>query len=881
MKMIQSKTKMVEKTVKTQKFNKLNEQVKQAVENIEKGSIDKNYISKRENFFNEMLAMFKHKSKLSKLVTPDTIKNYKDTYFYLFEKIEKGELPSHPDFFGGNVLAKNIYKNKYFLKGVDNSNLIEEKAEDVYMRLASAVASVETTSKLREKFAEEFYLALYEGHFLPGGRVLAGAGDLYRLKTLANCFVSVIENDSLEGIYKTAYEAARTYSFGGGIGIDISPLRPKDSKVHNAADKSTGAVSFMDLYSLTTGLIGQSGRRGALMLTVDVKHPDVLDFVNVKKDANWTTNEIMSRAEMSGMYSKDQLTHMRKHIIENTQVRFANISIKVSDEFMNAVEEQNIYGKDKILVYKKKDKSGPVKGRSADEYNYSYGISNKDLKKYELVEKFDNIDELNLFLKSASFSTVNSCDLGDIDKRDFNGDLVLESNSVNYDLAIRFSGDFMTYYEGKSVGVLKEMHKARDIWNKFIEGNYQTAEPGLIFWSQMSKYSPSNYVGKPIACTNPCGEVPLEDGGACNLGSINLARMVDSPYTKSAKVNWDLIAKSSNTVVRFLDNVVWWNETLNALDKQRDSAGTTRRIGIGVMGIADMFNQLGIAYDSSEGVDLLAKVMNSITQNSYRTSAHLAKEKGPAPCFDWKGYKENPFFVEVIEEDIKKLIEKNGIRNIAIMSIAPTGTISNAICGFKTKTKNYIGVSGGIEPIFALYYTRRSEQMSQGSVYKIFHNNVQAYIDLHNLQEKVDAVEGEEGLKSVLPAHFFRTAHSIAPDMRIKIQGVAQKYIDHSISSTVNLSEDIEPETISNIYLDAWKNGLKGITVYRDGSRYPILSVEGEETDFQRFKDKKFKVKVGDDVKEIAGNDVVVTGEGRLTTIYHSKKSVKNSEGLN
>ena len=840
------------------------------MKNIKTSSTNLKNVVKRDEFFKKMESMFDYKSKLSTMIDASIIQNYKDVYFYLFEKIQSGQLPSHNDYFCKNELAENIFKKKYYLKELKNNNLIEEKAEDVFMRLSAYIAAVEPTQKLREEYAEKFYLDLYEGYYLPGGRVIAGSGDLYRLKTLANCFVSTIADDSIEGIYKAAYEAARTYSYGGGIGIDISHLRPKNAKVHNAADNSTGAVSFMELYSMTTGLIGQSGRRGALMLTIDVKHPDVIDFINVKKDPNWVTKQIMDRSKFSGMFNETQLKEAQKNIIENTQVRFANISIKVSDEFMSCVEEQNLYGKDKILVYAKKIKDGPVAGRSTDDYNYAYGISEKNLKDYELIEKFNTIEDLNEFLIEKNVAQITTENLKDINLRDFYGNLVISSNSLKYDLAIKYSGDFMTYYQGKSVGEIKTLHKARDIWNAFIEGNYRTAEPGLIFWSEMSKYSPSNYVGKPIACTNPCGEVPLEDGGACNLGSVNLSRMVKNGYTSEATIDWDLIASTTNNLTRFLDNVVWWNETLNALEKQRTAAHVTRRLGLGVMGVADLFNQLGIDYDSEAALILLEKIMNHIAQNAYKTSALLAKEKGTAPCYKWEGYKENPFFKEVISDEVKDLIKKHGMRNIAVLSIAPTGTISNAICGFKIHDKNYMGISGGIEPIFALYYTRRSEQMHQGGVYNIFHNSVQAYLDLKGLTEKAKGANEKE-LKEFLPEHFFRTSHHINPDKRVKIQSVAQKYIDHSISSTVNLSEDIAPETISDIYLKAWEHRLKGITIYRDGSRFPILSVEGKETEFQKYRFKKFKIKDGDEDKVVAGDEILVTAQGKLTTIYHSK----------
>jgi ribonucleoside-diphosphate reductase alpha chain len=827
--------------------------------------------TKRDRFFKRMEQMFEHKSKLSSMVDAEKISAYKETYFYLFEKIQNGELPSHSDYLGGNVLAKTIYERKYYVKDLENE-AIEEKPEDVYMRLSAYMACIEEAKEKREQYAEKFYKDLYEGFYLPGGRVIAGAGDLFRLKTLANCFVSLIESDSLEGIYKSAYEAARTYSFGGGIGIDISHLRPKDSRVHNAADNSTGAVSFMELYSLTTGLIGQSGRRGALMLTLDVKHPDVLDFIQVKKEPNWVTNQILERMKMVEDISEGQTEEIKRHIIENTQVRFANISIKVSDEFMSAVEEQNLYGRDTILVYKKKA-GGPVQGKSSDDQNYAYGISDKELSDYELLDKFSNVEELNAFLLEKKFNQITKEQLDDVKKRDFYGDFVLETDSQDYDLAVHYSGDFTTYYQSRSVGELKQLYKARDIWNLFVEGNYKTAEPGLLFWSQMTKYSPSNYVGRPISCTNPCGEVPLEQGGACNLGSVNLSRMVTNGYSSEAEVDWTLLDQTTENLTRFLDNVVWWNETLNALESQRDAAKITRRLGLGVMGIADMFNQLGMDYDGDDAMELLEKVMHRIAQVAYRTSALLAKEKGPAPCYEKEAYVKNPFFKEILDEDVKALVEEHGVRNVAILSIAPTGTISNAICGFKTKDKNYIGISGGIEPIFSLYYTRRSEQMQDGGIFKVFHSIAQAYIDVKGLNDRVQEAEGEDGLRELLPEHFFRTAHHIKAEMRVKVQGIAQKYVDHSISSTVNLPEDIDPEVISDIYLKAWRNGLKGITIYRDGSRYPILSVEGKETEFQRFKKKKFTMTVGEEKKVVDGNEILVMPSGKLTTIYHGKET--------
>ncbi len=825
----------------------------------------------------KLVDMFKYKSKLSSLIEPDLINDYKVLLFQLRKMQKTGDLDVHPEdnYLCGSELAENIYKKKYFLKGID-CELIEKSPEDLFCRIASFIAAVEPTSKKQLAWAEAFYKMLYEGYFIPGGRIIAGAGDMFRLKTLANCFVTVIEEDSIESIYKAAYEAARTYSYGGGIGIDISVLRPKDAVVHNAADKSTGAVSFMDLYSLTTGLIGQSGRRGALMLTVDVKHPDVPSFIQVKKVSNWITNQIVEQCKWSNRFDDDQLNEIERQVRENTQIRFANISLKVSDEFMSAVNEQNTYGKDTIMVYKK-DKdidNGPMM-QDIENIHYSYGMPSKPIEKYEPLEQFDSLDKLNKYLSDVHghLNPISKEQFEDVNNRDVFGDFIIKTGED--ELAIKYAGDFMLYFYIKQSGEIKKLMKARDIWNLFVEGNYRTAEPGLIFWSRMSKYSPSNYVGRPIASTNPCGEVPLEAGGACNLGSVNLSRMVVNGYKDTAEIDFKRLEKTVHTLIRFLDNVISWNERVNALEKQSEAAKLTRRLGLGVMGIADMLNQLGLGYDSEEGMKTIEKIMKFIADKAYEASALLAEEKGPSPIYEYEKYKESPFFQESISQQTRDLIQEKGLRNIAMLSIAPTGTISNIILGFRSGTKNYIGVSGGVEPIFSLYYTRRSE--SFGNVFfKVFHSTVQAYLDEKNIGDDIQKVKEEE-LKDLLPEHFFRTAHDISPEKRVVIQGICQKYVDQSISSTVNLPENIDPETISSIYINAWKHKLKGITIYREGSRYPILQADGlAKTDFNEYKDKKYKLTAPTgDIIEGTGDSVVTMPDGSLTTIYHLLKEQK------
>jgi len=815
--------------------------------------------------------MFRHQGKTVNIIGKTRVKTYRDLYKQLSELQDKNEISVHDNYLGDNVLAQNLYKKKYFIKDL-NSDLIESTPEDVFKRLSSFLATVEGTKAKQKKWATKFYEELFEGRFIPGGRVLAGAGDLYRLKTLANCFVTKIQRDEIDSIYKAAFECARTYSYGGGIGVDISSLRPKDSIVHNAADSSTGAVSFMELYSLTTGLIGQSGRRGALMLTIDVKHPDIEHFLKVKKVPNWVTNQIVDQCNWSGRFDNQELETIKKQVMENTQVRFANISVKASDEFMQAVDEQREYLQGEYLVYQKK-KNNILNNapQDIDNIHYSINIPSKDISNYALMDSFSTFARMKNWLEQKYNFSITKSKFSDKMNRDVYGDISIELNNEEYDLAIRQAGDFMLYFSSEQTGEIRRMVKARDIWDQFIEGNYKTAEPGLIFWSTMSKYSPSNYVGKPIICTNPCAEVPLEDGGACNLGSLNLSCFIENGYEANAKINWDKLAESTAILIRFLDNVVTWNEDLNALEKQKVAARETRRLGLGIMGIADMLNQLGLGYDSKEGIAIITQAMEFITNAAFQASASLAGEKGASPIYSEEEYMKCPFIEAALSKETQSLIRENGIRNIAIMSIAPTGSISNIIKGIQVGGKNYIGVSGGVEPIFALYYTRRTESFKKNEFYKVFHSTVQAYIDKMDLREELEAADK---IEDILPDYFLRTAHHIKPDKRVEIQGLIQRYIDHSISSTINLPEDVQPEVISDIYLKAWKKDLKGVTIYRDGSRFPILSTETELTEFQKIKENEFKISVdGDEIITANGEEIIKLPDGTLTTVYHYMKN--------
>jgi ribonucleoside-diphosphate reductase alpha chain len=481
-----------------------------------------------------------------------------------------------------------------------------------------------------------------------------------------NCYVIPVKEDSIESIFEWMKEAARTYSLGGGVGTDISVLRPRGAPVNNAARSSTGSVSFMELFSLTTGTIGQSGRRGALMITIADDHPDVLDFVKIKRNLD--------------------------------KVRYANISVRVSDALMHAVEEDS---------------------------------------DWEL--RFDN-----------------------------------------------------------SKSHLRKTVRARDLWNELIKGARDHAEPGLIFWDTIRRWSTSEYNGMHVTTTNPCSEIPLESYGCCNLGNINLAAFVTDSFTFKAHVDWQHLEAALRFATRFLDNVLDYNAEKHPLQDQKVASLKSRRIGVGFTGLGDMLIKLGHKYDTDEAIGFVDKLFDRIKNIVYDASVDLAQEKGVFPAYDAVQHL-NGAFLTTLQREVVEHIRTNGLRNVALLTVPPVG--SGAALA---------GVTSGIEPIFDISYTRRSESLSQ-ETFKVYHPLVHEYMERFGLTREED-----------LPP-FFVTAHQIRADMRVKMQAAIQKHIDHSISSTVNLPRETPPEEVERIYFLAWKLGAKGITVYREGSREGIL----------------------------------------------------------
>ena len=564
------------------------------------------------------------------------------------------------NYYNGDTLGADVLKNKYLAPW-------ESHPYELWQRQAKALASVEKTKKLKKHWEKKFYSILEDFKFTPGGRIMHGAGREDITTTLNNCYVVGIKDDSINSIYRTIQEEARTYKFGGGCGHDLSVLRPSGDAINGTGGESCGPVGFMNLFSENTNTIAQHGRRGANMQTLRIDHPDIEKFISIK------TNDI-------------------------NMVKYSNISVLLTHEFMEAVEKDT---------------------------------------------------------------------------------------------------DFDLKYDGKVYNTVN----AKELWEKIIDCAHSSAEPGLLFWDTMTDYHNAEYCS-PLVSTNPCAEQPLPDGGCCNLGSINLERYVDE------KGNF-MIDEFKDTVgiaTRFLDNVIDYNLERHALDTQKENAQNDRRVGLGILGLGDMLVRMGIKYDSEDALQTVDQVMKIFCDTAYETSSELAKEKGAFPYFKWNGYRKSKF-IKNLPKSLRDKIKEDGIRNSTVLTVPPTG--SGAIVA---------RVTSGIEPIFATSYKRRVKK-NDG-----FGREFDEYKVYHPIIEKLF------GDDENLPDHVI-TAHDIDPYFRVKMQGVIQKYIDSSISSTVNLQNDIKKETVADIYMTAYKANLKGITVYREGSREGILITDDDKGD--------------------------------------------------
>ena len=557
---------------------------------------------------------------------------------------------------------------------------------------------------------KEIQQLIIDKKFIYGGRILANRGlqKLGKKITYSNCYVLSPPEDNIESIYETCGKLARTFSYGGGVGIDISKLRPKGAPVNNAARTTTGAVSFMPTFSQVAETIGQKGRRGALMISMDVSHPDIEEFIDIKTDLNAVTK--------------------------------ANISVKITDDFIKAVKNNTKY---------------PCK-------------------------------------------------------------FTLEDGSV-----------ICKYID------------ANKIMDKLALNNHRMGEPGILYWDRIQNYNlMQHFEDFGYAGVNPCAEEPLPAGGSCLLGAINLSEFIVDPFTPAARFDFDEFERVIHKAIFALNDVLIEGMPLHPLKEQQETVGKLRQIGLGIMGLADALIKLGITYGSSESLLTIETIGTALLYNSLIASSEYAKLDGNTPFEGYDAHKvfESDIIQNLInnlnyyEVNTLKVALQNGLFNSQLTTIAPTGTIAG-LCN----------TSYGVEPNFAYSYTRKTESLhEEGDVYYTVEPKI------------VEDYRKATGNKGELPDYFI-TTHQLDPFNRVDVQATIQKYIDASISSTVNLPESTTPEEIKAIYLYGAEKGVKGLTIFRNNcERMGILTVgddkEENTDDLTPVERAKSMLKFGDTI---------------------------------
>ncbi|MBX6351640.1 MAG: adenosylcobalamin-dependent ribonucleoside-diphosphate reductase, partial [Clostridia bacterium] len=558
---------------------------------------------------------------------------------------------------------------------------LETTVRDVAQRIARGLAAVEPDAARRRKWAKVFADEITALRVVPGGRVWAGAGTGIPL-TLFNCFVLPSPRDSRQGIVETLGRMIEIMSRGGGVGINVSSLRPYRAVVKGVNGRSSGAVSWMELYSLATGLVEQGGsRRGALMLQLDIRHPDWRRFIDCKKQPGKVEN--------------------------------ANISLRITDEFMRAVKE------DRDWIFWFPDTTHPA---------------------------YDDL----------------------------------------------WQGDFDDWERRGLPRVVWETVPARKVWDMIIESAWESAEPGVVFSSRHEADSNSWYFN-PLVCTNPCAEQPLPAWGVCTLGHVNLARMYDP---ERGDVDWARLAKSVRTLVRLLDDVV--DATHYFVEENRENQMRERRIGAGTMGLGELLIRLGLRYGSPEAVEFTDRLYRFIAVEAYSASAELAAEKGPFPAFDADKFLQSGFMRRMPEE-VREKVRRHGMRNVTVLTQAPTGTVGTMM-----------DTSTGIEPFYSLRFTRQSR----------------LGVDVQHVRVAEEWLRAHPG--KPLPDYFVG-ALDLTPEEHIAMQAAVQRWTDSSISKTANAPADYTVKQTADLYMLAYDMGCKGVTVYRDRSRYEQVLSDASE----------------------------------------------------
>lgn len=581
-------------------------------------------------------------------------------------------------------IRNKVFLDRYALKDAGGSPL-EKTAEEMWRRVAKGIAGVEKKVSDKKKWEEKFYQVMEGFKFLPGGRILSGAGTGFDV-TYFNCFVIPNPPDSRQGIMENLTQMIEIMAHGGGVGLNLSALRPRGARVKKVNGFSSGPMNWAELYSLATKDIVQQGgsRRGALMLMLHDWHPDVEEFITVKQDL--------------------------------TKINGANLSVCVSDEFMEAV---------------KKDGDWELKFPDLDDPKYD---------------------------------------------KDWEGDI--------HDWEAK----------GGKVRVYKTI-KAAALWNMICEAAWRSAEPGLHFLDRSNKRSNTWYFEKLLA-TNPCGEQPLGAWAVCNLGAMNLSAYVRDYNLKTDKPGWfdfETFGQDVQTAMRFLDNVI--DDTHYFFKENEKVAKDIRRTGLGIMGIADTFIKMKVRYGSAESEKLSNNIFATLRDNAYIASADIAKEKGTFPKYDRDKYQEG-YHIKALPKAIREKIYKQGIRNAVLLTIAPTGT-----------TSLLAGVSSGVEPVYEFEYSHNGRLGKQ----MVYHSLYGQWKEAHPEENRPD---------------YFVGANDLTPEDHVKIQAIAQEYIDSSISKTVNAPNSHTVDDVKRLYMLAYDMGLKGITYFRDGSRMGVLQRE-------------------------------------------------------
>jgi len=715
-----------------------------------------------------------------------------------------------------NAMVNNMVKEKY-VQGD------EQTFSDVIERICTIVMTKGKALGYKTDQLDDVVTMLRGGYFLPAGSILAGlTTNANKKSSLSNCYVMKMENDSIESIFKILGEMARTYSYRGGCGVDITVLRPQGTTVHNAAKTSSGAVSFMPLFSSVTETIGQNGRRGAMMLTMDVRHPDIMRYIWCKADpARVFQNDFLNKnssqkkilplvtalqtlVSESKPDNKDQLNHFISRITEECHsgklpaIDGANISVKFTDEFMEAVKNDQPWE----CIFPDIEADKELYNREWDgDYAHWEAIGGK-LKKYDTYEAYVTRDNEFYFVGHHL---------------QFGDQFILIQNVAQLHQLIQ------QHHNGANpCRVLAKIPSAKQIFMDACTAAWLRGDPGALFWDQVTGWTTINQNDPKLrlVCTNPCSEIPSYAGGSCLLGAHVISKYVDNPWTKDATFNDDLWMQNCNAATVVMNIFSDLNETMHPLQQQRDLEHYAKRIGIEFTGLADTLSMLGLKYGNhANTIEFIEGIMRSKAMIEIGTSLELAKQ---FTVCDY--YKQHPNAVEELIASpylqhlygethpmYHEIREVGGLRNVAFNTVGPTGSLS-------ILANN---CSSGIEPVFAMFYTRRT-RVGDKQEYLACHAPVARHLVEVIKAGKVDRRKLTK--KFVKEMYNVVEAHELGFEDRIAIQQACQKYCDSSISSTVNLPTDCKPEDIMNIYLYAHEQELKGITIYRDGSLTGVLS---------------------------------------------------------